>query len=72
MRQKLDTSERRTCRTVGMARSTQQYKARKADDDEALHLLALTRAKNNLDTSKNGVLGEYRGEFYSRLSGQAS
>ena len=35
-----------------MARSTQQYKARKADDDEALHLLALTRAKNNL---ANGV-----------------
>ena len=26
----------------------------------------------NVDTSKNGVLGEYRGEFYSRLSGQAS
>ena len=26
----------------------------------------------DLDTSKNGVLGEYRGEFYSRLSGQAS
>ena len=26
----------------------------------------------NMDTSKNGVLGEYRGEFYNRLSGQAS
>ena len=29
-------------------------------------------ACKNVDTSKNGVLGEYRGEFYSRLSGQAS
>ncbi|MEO0549932.1 MAG: IS3 family transposase, partial [Pseudomonadota bacterium] len=45
MRQKLDTSERRTCRTVGMARSTQQYKARKADDDEALRLALIQLAK---------------------------
>ncbi len=27
---------------------------------------------SKVDTSKNGVLGEYRGEFYSRLSGQVS
>ena len=45
VRQKLDTSERRTCRTVGMARSTQQYKARKADDDEALRLAVIRLAK---------------------------
>ncbi|MEL6753546.1 MAG: IS3 family transposase, partial [Pseudomonadota bacterium] len=46
VRQKLDTSERRTCRTVGMARSTQQYKARKSeDDDEALRLALVRLAK---------------------------
>ena len=45
MRQKLATSERRTCKTVGMARSTQQYKARKAPDDEALRLDLIRLAK---------------------------
>lgn len=45
VRQKLDTSERRTCRTVGMARSTQQYKARKAEDDDALRLALIRLAK---------------------------
>ena len=54
MRQKLDTSERRTCRTVGMARSTQQYKARKADDDEALHL-ALIWLSSGLPNSMAGM-----------------
>ena len=33
-RQKLGTSERRTCRVVGLARSTLQYKAETKDDDE--------------------------------------
>ena len=28
--------------------------------------------ERNMDTSKNGFWGQYRGEFYSRLSGQAS
>ena len=46
VRQKLDTPERRTCRTVGMARSTQQYKARKAEDDEALRLALIRLAKH--------------------------
>ena len=45
MRQKLDMSERRTCRTVGMARSTQQYKACRADDDQALRLDLIRLAK---------------------------
>ena len=45
VRQKLATSERRTCKTVGMARSTQQYKARKAPDDEALRLDPIRLAK---------------------------
>ena len=43
VRQKLATSERRTCRTVGMARSTQAYKSRKADDDDESLRLALIR-----------------------------
>ena len=47
VRQKLDTSERRTCRTVGMARSKQQYKARNAEDDEALRLALIRLAKQN-------------------------
>ena len=45
VRQKLATSERRTCKTVGMARSTQQYKARKVPDDEALRLDLIRLAK---------------------------
>ena len=45
MRQKLATSERRTCKRVGMARSTQQYKARKVPDDEALRLDLIRLAK---------------------------
>ena len=44
-RQKLDTSERRTCKTVGMARSSQQYKPRTRTDDEALRLALIRLAK---------------------------
>ena len=33
-RQKLGTSERRTCRVVGLARSTLQYKVQTNSDDE--------------------------------------
>ena len=44
VRQKLDTSERRTCKTVGLARSTLQYKATPKDDD-ALRLAMIRLAK---------------------------
>ena len=44
MRQKLDTSERRTCRTIGLARSTLQYKPTPKDDD-ALRLALIRLAK---------------------------
>lgn len=45
MRQRLDTSERRTCKTVGMARSSQQYKRKPRRDDEALRLALIRLAK---------------------------
>ena len=44
MRQKLDTSERRTCQTVGMSRSTQRYVDRPKDDD-SLRLALIRLAK---------------------------
>ena len=44
-RQKLGTSERRTCRIIGLARSTQQYKAASRDDDQALRLALVRLAK---------------------------
>jgi len=44
VRQKLDTSERRTCKTIGLARSTLQYKAAPKDDD-ALRLAMIRLAK---------------------------
>lgn len=44
MRQKLDTSERRTCKTIGLARSTLQYKTAPKDDD-ALRLALIRLAK---------------------------
>ena len=44
-RQKLATSERRTCRVTGVARSTQQYKPIQHDDDEALRLAVVRLAK---------------------------
>lgn len=45
VRQRLETSERRTCKTVGLARSTQQYKAAPKDDDEGLRLALIRLAK---------------------------
>ena len=44
VRQKLDTSERRTCKTIGFARSTLQYKI-VAKDDDALRLALIRLAK---------------------------
>jgi putative transposase len=44
VRQKLDTSERRTCKVVGLARSSLQYKAAPKDDD-ALRLAMIRLAK---------------------------
>lgn len=44
-RQKLGTSERRTCKVVGVARSTQQYTAAQKNDDEALRLAMIRLAK---------------------------
>jgi transposase InsO family protein len=44
VRQRLDTSERRTCKTIGLARSTQQYKA-VSRDDEDLRLALIRLAK---------------------------
>lgn len=46
VRQRLNTSERRTCKTVGMARSTQQYKSRRQDDDNTLRLALIRLAKH--------------------------
>lgn len=43
-RQKLGTSERRTCRVVGVARSTLQYRPNPKDDD-ALRLALIRLAK---------------------------
>jgi hypothetical protein len=44
VRQKLGTSQRRTCREIGVARSTQQYKPISQDDD-ALRLALIRLAK---------------------------
>ena len=44
VRQKLDTSERRTCKVMGLARSTLQYKATPKDDD-TLRLAMIRLAK---------------------------
>jgi putative transposase len=44
VRQKLNTSERRTCKVVGLARSSLQYKAAPKDDD-ALRLAMIRLAK---------------------------
>ncbi len=43
-RQKLGKSERRTCRVVGLARSTLQYRSAEKDDDE-LRLALIRLAK---------------------------
>ena len=45
VRQKLDTSERRTCKTIGLARSTQRYITIKKHDDEELRLAMIRLAK---------------------------
>ena len=45
VRQKLNTSERRTCKTIGLARSTQRYIATKKHDDEELRLAMIRLAK---------------------------
>ena len=45
-RQKLATSERRTCRVIGLARSSLQYQAAQSDrDDDALRLALIRLAK---------------------------
>ena len=44
MRQKLGSSERRACRTIGVARSTQRYKA-SPEDDDSLRLALVRLAK---------------------------
>ena len=44
VRQKLDTSERRTCKTIGLARSTLRYQSAPKDDD-ALRLAPIRLAK---------------------------
>ena len=45
VRQKLDTSERRTCRTIGLSRSTLRYVAHPKTDDEELRLALIRLAK---------------------------
>jgi hypothetical protein len=44
VRQKLGTSERRSCREIGVARSTQQYNSKAQCDDE-LRLALIRLAK---------------------------
>ena len=44
-RQKLDTSERRTCRIVEVARSTLAYKAREPKNEDSLRLALVRLAK---------------------------
>ena len=45
VRQKLDTSERRTCKTIGVARSSQRYQSSSKTDDEELRLALIRLAK---------------------------
>ena len=45
VRQKLDTRERRTCKTIGLARSTFRYKSVKKNNDDELHLALIRLAK---------------------------
>lgn len=45
MRQRLHTSERRTCKTIGLAHSTLQYKAVSRDEDD-LWLALIRLAKH--------------------------
>lgn len=45
VRQKLGTSERRTCKTIGVARTTQHYKPVDTGNEEALRLALIRLAK---------------------------
>jgi len=45
VRQRLDTSERRTCKTVGMPRSSQRYVDRPKDNEDSLRLALIRLAK---------------------------
>ncbi len=57
MRQKLGTSERRTCREIGVARSTLQYKSRaQNDDDLRLALIRLAKQYGRYGYRKVGEL----------------
>ena len=44
-RQKIGSSERQTCKALGVARSTQRYKAVKPKDDDSLRLALIRLAK---------------------------
>ena len=53
MRQKLGTSERQTCRTLGVARSTQRYQCIPRDDDSLrLALIRLAKQYGRYDYRK--------------------
>ncbi len=57
VRQKLGTSERRTCRELGVARSTQQYASKPQDDDELrLALIRLAKKYGRYGYRKVGEL----------------
>ena len=57
VRQKLGTSERRTCREIGVARSTQQYKSKaQSDDDLRLALIRLAKQYGRYGYRKVGEL----------------
>lgn len=45
VRQKLNTSERRTCKTIGLARSTLRYVTTTKEDEEELRLSMIRLAK---------------------------
>jgi len=57
VRQKLGTSERRTCREIGVARSTHQYASKPQDDDELrLALIRLAKKYGRYGYRKVGEL----------------
>ena len=57
MRQKLGTSERRTCREIGVARTTQQYRCKpQNDDDLRLALIRLAKQYGRYGYRKVGEL----------------
>lgn len=56
-RQKLGTSERRSCKVIGVARSTQQYKSTEQDDDKLrLALIRLAKQYGRYGYRKVGEL----------------